>query len=448
MNNQEKNGFSSKWAEVSISDLSGLNLIGKDLRDKDFSNANLKWANLNWSNLTRTNLSGANLSKANLTGANLTRANLTETILNNANLNNAILTEVDLRRGSLSKANLSEANFSKANFTSAILNRADLKEADLSGSILTEADLREANLTEAILDDANLSGADLTGARVISTNLVGAKITGACLYGSARDDWIIDDIKCDYIFWDSEKKVRMPENRSFHDGEFEKLYKQLPTFEYIFKNGCNPIDMLIIDHIVQDIREKFSDFHLQVDSIQFRTNPRVIFTVSLIEYIEKASQLVKLGYEERISKLENNFHILRDKFDKMMKLFSEQEPIMGDTYHVTESLVSIVGKDASVEGDINLKQVSFESISNIDLNELAKQLSKLRSEIEKNIENPQADNLAAKVARAEIEAKDGKHSNALECLKKAGIEAWEISKKVGIPLATKAFEIALNIGSK
>jgi len=73
-------------------------------------------------------------------------------------------------------ASLSEANFSGT----------DLNGADLSGLYLVSADLRNANL--------------------VGINLSEANITGARLYGTARDDWKIDDIKCDYVFWDWDEK--------------------------------------------------------------------------------------------------------------------------------------------------------------------------------------------------------------------------------------------------
>jgi hypothetical protein len=86
-------------------------------------------------------------------------------------------------------------------------------------------DLRGANLMSANLMGANLMGVDLSGAvlndaalnraRLISTSLNEAIITGAKLYGTARDDWHIDGIKCDYVFWDSEARNRTPKDRNF-----------------------------------------------------------------------------------------------------------------------------------------------------------------------------------------------------------------------------------------
>ncbi|MBW2644905.1 MAG: pentapeptide repeat-containing protein, partial [Deltaproteobacteria bacterium] len=66
---------------------------------------------------------------------------------------------------------------------------------------------------------ANLRGA----------NLSGADITGCVLYGTARNDWIIDRIKCDYFFSDSYEGKRVPKDRNFKPDEFECKMRERQT---------------------------------------------------------------------------------------------------------------------------------------------------------------------------------------------------------------------------
>jgi len=80
--------------------------------------------------------------------------------------------------------------------------RPSLTEADLQGGDFKGINLRLVNLTAASFSGADLSGADLRETKMIFANLTEANITAARLYGSARDDWKIDGIKCDYIYLD------------------------------------------------------------------------------------------------------------------------------------------------------------------------------------------------------------------------------------------------------
>jgi len=53
--------------------------------------------------------------------------------------------------------------------------------------------------------------------------------------------------------WEDE---RIPKDRDFRPGEFEELYKQLPTFEYYFEGGFTPLDPLIMNQVVTAINER------------------------------------------------------------------------------------------------------------------------------------------------------------------------------------------------
>ena len=112
----------------------------------------------------RALLGSANLSETNLQGVNLARADLEETNLARANLEGAILARADLHRADLTGANLYQANLHQADLSQAILIGATLTEANLMGTGFYWADLSRTNLTRTILTGANLTGANLTRA--------------------------------------------------------------------------------------------------------------------------------------------------------------------------------------------------------------------------------------------------------------------------------------------
>ena len=123
------------------------------------------------------------------------------------------------------------------------LQHAYLQGAYLNVAHLSYANLSYASLSQANLSHANLSYADLRHTALTRTLLINATLTGALLYGTARDEWAIDGIQCDFICWDEKlfipdeeeeqwkQEHRVPKDRDFRPGEFEKRYQQSNHFE-------------------------------------------------------------------------------------------------------------------------------------------------------------------------------------------------------------------------
>ncbi len=188
----------------------------------------------------------------------------------------------------------------------------------------------------ATLDEAILTEADLRETSFVRTKLFRSTLTGAFLYGTARDDWEIDGVKCDYVYWDNKpsfcnslaqsvnrekercwlKKHRVPRDRDFLPGEFEELYKRLPTFTYYFEQGFTPLDPLIMDRVVQAINEQHKEFKLDLVNFDKRGQPHATFTVCQMEFVEAAQQQVSTDYERRLAALEG-------KQEQMMELFAQ-----------------------------------------------------------------------------------------------------------------------------
>ena len=111
---------------------------------------------------------------------------------------------------------------------------------------------------------------------------------------------------------------------------------------------------------------------------------------------------------------------------------------MGDTYHIQQA--AAVGPQATAN---NTMLTQKNSISSIDYEELASQLSKLRSEMRNlSITAEHAESLGAIVA-AEKAVRDKNIVTAKNHLKKAGAWALSIAENLGIELVVKVIEMAL-----
>jgi uncharacterized protein YjbI with pentapeptide repeats len=288
-----------------------------DLRGAELDGVKLDGASLRRAFLSGTKFDGASLRRAFLAGAFLNEASLGEANLSGANLSEAFLEEANLNGTNLNGAFLNGAFLRRANLEGAFLNEAFLSGTNLSGANLRGANLRGANLEEALLEEANL----------IRANLSGATLTGACLYGTSRDDWKVDGITCDYVYWDASRNERTPKDRGFRPGEFEKLYTQLPTFIHIFEHGFTPLVPLVMDQVVQVINRQHSEFDLKLATFDVQEKPHATFTVCQTEFLEPAQQQVTTGYERRLT-------MLKDQQDQIVEVL--ERLVSGASIHIVE----------------------------------------------------------------------------------------------------------------
>lgn len=289
--------------------LGNLRLGEAEFVQADLSGADLCEANLSEANLISTQLREASLDRANLSGANLIWADLMEARLSGADLSGANLKEAHLTRADLSKARLIDVDLSGASLVDADLSQVDLSRArliwtDLGGANLSEANLSEANLIGANLTEANLGNANARYCQLCGCGLTNAMLTGTKLYATARDGWIVNGVECKYVFWDADGEIRSPPDEDFAPGEFERIYKSLPTIEYVFQRGMMPLDLLIMDHVVQAIRGQNPEYDIRIDSISARgLAPSVKFTVRNEEHKERALADVTKVYEAKVHQL-------------------------------------------------------------------------------------------------------------------------------------------------
>ena len=319
----------------------------------DITEANLKYANLSYANLTNANLRNADLFKAKLLYTDLRNADLTDAYLGSvssfyadltdailigadffrdslmfANLTNANLLQsklikaylkgVDLREACLVRANLLDANLAfadltdanlteaylakiyleGANLTNANLSSADLREAYLEGANLTEANLSSADLREACLVRANLTEANLYNSYLRYTDLSEATLTGACLYDTVRLHWGIKGVKCEYVFFDRQKRRRIPIHNNFKIGEFERLYRSIPTVEIVFKEGIKPWDPIILEYVAYQSQQEEPELGLELLSIDKRGYYQmVVFAVISEKHKDKGEKYIIEKYD-------------------------------------------------------------------------------------------------------------------------------------------------------
>ncbi len=224
------------------------------------------------------------------------KPDLRQADLSKIHLYKANLSYADLRQTDLSKTVLAEADLQQANLRDANLSRADLTKADLGWANLSHANLTHANLQDADFIKANLSYADLTGALVWDadfryTNLANARFTGTIISGIATFRWSIENIQCDYVYLNIGE--RYPKNRNFERGEFEGLFRSMPTIEYIFENGMKWIDAVVMNWITEELKIENPELDLRLINIDGKgIYPRAIFEIVSETMKEKAEEKI------------------------------------------------------------------------------------------------------------------------------------------------------------
>jgi hypothetical protein len=184
---------------------------------------------------------------------------------------------------------LSKTILRKANLQGANLSEVNLFGKNLSDADLREADLRKANLCEANLNRANLKRSDLTG---------------ALIYRATRHAWRIEGVKCDFIFCDPVGEDPFPKDKNFRPGEFERLFRQLPTLELVLEPGATGLDVFALDQVVQALNEKRPELELKLEGFHSGGQPKADFTVLRKEYCnEELREEIKTGYRIQMAAL-------------------------------------------------------------------------------------------------------------------------------------------------
>ena len=243
--------------------------------------------------------------------SNLTESNFTNAVLKNSNFRKAIITHVnwykakDINLSKLDKTILNDKKVLNLLITRDGDNKSyincNFQGANLSNTNLIDANLELANLNEAILENSRLNRAVLAKAQVLNTNFKQANLTGACI-----EDWNInkqtkfDNVICEYILLDKDKKQYSPNQGKFAPGEFTDFYHQaFKTIELIFANNLNWKEFLrsfqkeyldIIENsneIILTTKEQYKNQTLSTEQIeelnrQLKSNQKSIKALQMI----------------------------------------------------------------------------------------------------------------------------------------------------------------------
>ena len=354
-------------------------------------------------------------------------------------------TRSDISYGYFNKASVGQSIFDNAILTgTSWINAQEKEQISCNNTIFADKDVRNL-LMRGHFEKKSMKGKDLHGAHLVGfvlysidfqttnlmqANLSGADITGAKLYGSARENWIIDGIRCDYVYWDEAGEQRTPPDRDFRSGEFEELYKQLPTFEYFFEQGITLLDPLIMNRVVEAINERHKEFSLELVNFDKRGQPHATFTVCHLDYVEKAKEQITAGYEASKGSPEQQEQLMA----AVMGLIENQSKsldiikqlggtAMGDTYNIHGGQIGAIGKKSLAAGN------TFQQIT--------ADLSRLHEEMQRTASNSEQQAAAEDVAKAEQAARQQDEPAMQRHLKNAGKFALDCAQKIGTDVLTE-----------
>ncbi|CAK8717096.1 hypothetical protein GMJAKD_06305 [Candidatus Electrothrix aarhusensis] len=436
-----------------------IDLRGATLDGRDLSGANFREADISGTSFRKAMLARADFSKSQAGAVeNLVDSSIVETDFSSSDLTYAIFDNSDVNFSKFTNASTVGTSWKKVEIMTKacdviIYHKNDPlhgkwilhQQSNLyENTILVDHNVRKLlvcgngqgislkgkSLKGAYLVEFNLRDTDLRESNFVQANLSGADITGAKLYGSARESWIIDGIRCDYVYWDEAGEQRTPSDREFRPGEFEELYKHLPTFEYIFEQGFTPLDPLIMDRVVRAINERHKEFKFDLINFDKRGQPHSTFTVCQIDFLDAAKEQVNVGYEKNRIALERQepymevISRLLDQNDKSLDIIKQLGgDAMGDTYNIQGGQVGAVGKKAIATGNI------FQQIT--------PELSRLHQEMQNKAATPEQQAATEDIVKAEQAAQQGDESTMQQHLKNAGQWAVDCAQKVGTDVLTE-----------
>ncbi len=264
----------------------------RDLRNASFANAEIQFNN---------SLKGAILSR---------------TTFYKAKIHSADFTKCELKNCNFSRSKISNSSFLQAKLTASRFDYTTLNECiferiySVEGLSFQSSNMQDVTFANAVLAFSNFSHCraldiDFTNTRLRGSVFLRASITrstftGAVLYGTARTDWMIRYIKCEYVYWDKRGKEKFPPQRDYENGEFTTENRQYTEFSYTFKEGITPFDLAFATHIVNELNKADLGFEIQIKDVSvFGLNPTLNF--------------IMLSGEQNRDKAKNTFKTVREK---------------------------------------------------------------------------------------------------------------------------------------
>ncbi|VGO12622.1 Secreted effector protein PipB2 [Pontiella desulfatans] len=284
----------SIYAEAGLGEL---DLAGTNMQSADFSEVKFP--------------KGISLARALLNSSAFTSSSLIEVDFTGCDMSDCNFCDAKVRCCDFSDTMLEDADFSDAElidckFDDSLANDTDFRDTKLKGSSFVNTSLVTSNFSDSSAINTDFTEADLTASTLIQADFSGATLTGVHLYGTARSDWVIDRVKCRYVYWDKYGRERFPPENDYQENEFIDQHRDYTEFSYTFTDGLTPMDLLLATHIVDEINKNADGFEIKIDNASVRgLNPTINFImVSGADKKAEALEKFKNEYEHTITLLE------------------------------------------------------------------------------------------------------------------------------------------------
>jgi uncharacterized protein YjbI with pentapeptide repeats len=286
---------------------------------------------------------------------------------------------IDLRGITLENIDLSEADLSQVDLTNARIKSLNLKRAKLTSTCLYNTYFEKTDLSQAELINSDLR----------LTTFISSVLTGVNLFLTAREEWQLINVECDFIFFGPNSSKRAPSKRNFKKGEFESLETASPSLEIVFEKGLDFIDPMILAFIAEESKENNPDLGLALQSINLRgIHPSVVFKIASDSLSDQAENHIvgernKLRDDPELFKQMLNTIVNLSETNKQLSMSKERNITIhkGNYYEQTTHYGSVIQADF-IE--------SFEkssSLSKEELTELVNSIAELKYSVIKEIEN-------------------------------------------------------------
>jgi uncharacterized protein YjbI with pentapeptide repeats len=251
---------------------------GSELGIPDLSRRKLDYADFFGAEFPK----GTNFRESSLSSASFMHVELYEIIFFECYMHDCVL------HGTFDLCDFSYATLSKASFGPKIINclfeRSVAPGSSFYGSKVINSSFQEANLVgtdfsnSLIMGKSDFTRANLKKSILVNADFSTAKFTGAKLYGTARADWKIENVICDYVYWDKDCKERFPQERNYEKDEFTKENKHYEEFSYTFEEGISPFDLTFATKIIELINKAAMGFEIGIKDISVHgLNPTLHF---------------------------------------------------------------------------------------------------------------------------------------------------------------------------
>jgi len=249
--------------------------------------------------------------------------------------------------------------------------RADLAHMDLDGCDVIGATFADANLTGTHFRGAQLNDSYLIRSFCSNTDFTGADLTGATL-----ESWKVDgetsfsNVKCKFVYLQSEKKERRPCDREkdFSEDEFAALYKKFEhTIDFVFAYG--EITAQALKESIDKVNVMYKRANLGIHSIEVGEKDKWIIRLKVAPEADKAKIDSLLRKYINLNKFMTSYRENLKLERRLAQIEYKQQQLIRDLVEAASKpvnnykMISIIGDVISsivTAGDMNQVSGSFQ----------------------------------------------------------------------------------------